>query len=39
MTTVFLLAGCDVLLGTRSGAFTAAQYLNGGAYRHVSTWA
>lgn len=38
VTTVFLLAGCDVLLGTRSGAFTAAQYLNGGAYRHVSTW-
>lgn len=39
VTTVYLLAGCDVLLGTRSGAFTAAQYLNGGAYRHVSTWA
>lgn len=39
VTTVFLLAGCDVLLGTQSGAFSAAQYLNGGAYRHVSTWA
>jgi hypothetical protein len=39
VTTVFLLAGCDVLLGTRSGAFTAAQYLNRGAYSHVSTWA
>lgn len=39
VTTVFLLAGCDVLLGTQSGAFSAAQHLNGGRYRHVSTWA
>ena len=38
ITTVFLLAECDVLLGSPSGAFSAALYLNGGAFEAVSVW-
>jgi hypothetical protein len=38
ITTVFLLAECDVLLGTPSGAFSAALFLNGGVFEDVSVW-